>query len=124
MRIDRAFHEILQIFCKISRALVNKRKKDVYGWNTDEQTILRIAQFLGFPGFASWDKINYLGLPLTLGFNISSLWIDVFNKIKAKIVVWGGNWINPAGKLILIKYVLSSLPIYQASFLLAPKAIM
>jgi hypothetical protein len=44
-------------------------------------------------------------------------------KIKGKIVAWGGQWLTHGGKLILIKSVLSSLPIYQASYLMAPKSI-
>jgi hypothetical protein len=123
LRIARAFNEIIQNFCCISGALVNKRKSVVYGWNTNEQTISRIAHILGFKGFVSWDKIKYLGLPLTLGANKSSLWMEVISKFKSKIVAWGGQWLNNAGKLILIKAVLTSLPLYQASFLLAPKAI-
>ena len=111
LRIVRSFHEILQSFCSISGVLINKRKSVVYGWNTNEHTILRIARFLGFSGFATWDKINYRGLPLTLVFNRSSLWSEVINKIKAKIVVWGGHWLNNDGKLILIKLILSSFPI-------------
>ena len=83
-----------------------------------------LLDFWAFSGFASWDKIIYLGLPLTLGFNISSLWIDVINKIKANIVIWGGHWLNHVCKLVLIKSILSSLPIYQASFLLDPNTIM
>ena len=112
LRITRAFHEILQSFCSILGELINKRKSIVYRWNTNEHTILRIARFLCFFGFDSWDKINYLGLPLTLGFNKSLLWSEVINKIKAKIVVWGGHWLNNVGKLILIKSILSSFPIY------------
>ena len=65
-----------------------------------------------FFGFSSWDKIKYLGLPLTVDYNISSLCIEVINKINAKIAVWGGNCIINTCKLTLIKLVLSSLPIY------------
>ena len=35
----------------------------------------------------------------------------------------GGHWLTKAGKLVLIKVVLSSLPIFQSSLLLAPKSI-
>jgi hypothetical protein len=82
LRIARAFNEIIQNFCCISGALVNKRKSVVYGWNTNEQTISRIAHILGFKGFVSWDKIKYLGLPLTLGASKSSLWMEVISKFK------------------------------------------
>ena len=53
LRIARVFQKILQSFCTISGVLVNKIKSVVYGWNTNEQTILRIARFLCFSGFAS-----------------------------------------------------------------------
>jgi hypothetical protein len=123
LRIARVFNEIIQNLCCISRVLVNKRKSVVYGWNTNEKTIQRISHLLGFPGFVSWDKIKYLGLPLTMGENRSLLWMEFINKFESKIVAWGGQWLNNVGKLILIKAVLSSFPLYQASFLLAPKAI-
>ena len=37
--------------------------------------------------------------------------------------MWGGNWLNKAGKVILMNSVLISLPIFQCSMLLAPKTI-
>ena len=102
LRIARVFNEIPQSLCSISGVLVNKKKSAVYGWNIDQQTIIRIYRFLGFSGFASWDKIKYLGLPLTLGSNRPSLQIEVISKIKSKVSTWGGQWLNTAGKLTLI----------------------
>ena len=63
----------------------------------------KISQILGFEGHASWVKVKYLALPLTLGQNNPSLWLEIINKIKAKIVSWGGHWLTKAGKVILIK---------------------
>jgi len=40
IKIAKNFSKILQGFCSISRALINKRKSTVYGWNVDHQTIL------------------------------------------------------------------------------------
>jgi hypothetical protein len=42
-----------------------------------------------------------------------------FFKIKEKFDIWGAIWLNSAGMLVLVKYVLSSLPIFQFSSLLA-----
>ena len=112
IRIAKEFKGTLQSFCTISGVLINKRKSVVYNWNAEEQTTLRIARILDFSGYASWDKIQYLGLPLTLGANRASLWTEVISKIKIKIAAWGGQWLNYAGKLIFIMSVLSSLPIY------------
>jgi hypothetical protein len=49
--------------------------------------------------------------------------LEIINKIKEKINAWGGHWLTTAGELILVKFVLSSLLIYQVVFLLAPKMI-
>ena len=57
----------------------------------------KISQILGFEGYASWDKFKYLGLPLTLGENNPSLWLEIINKIKSKIVSWGGHCLTKAG---------------------------
>ena len=40
-------------------------------------------------------------------------------KIKNKISGWGTNWLNLAGKVVLIKAVLNSYLVYQCSLLLA-----
>ena len=123
MNIARDFNEILKKFCQISGVLINNNKSIVYGWNVDQMSILRITDFLGFPGFDKWEKIKYLGLPLTLGSSPPSLWLDVLAKLKSKITSWGGRWLTRAGKLILIKAVLSAFPIFQSSLLLSPKYI-
>lgn len=88
IKITKDFKEIFQHFCLITGALINKRKSVVYGWNVDHPTILRISCILGFPGYDKWEKIKYLGLPLTLGPSPPSLWTEVIIKIKAKITYW------------------------------------
>lgn len=123
MRIASSFKTILQKYCSISGALVSERKSAVYGWNTDQQTIERIANELGFKEYATWDKIKYLGLPLTMGSNRNHLWEEVISKFKKKITAWGGVWLTTGGKLTLIRSVLSALPTFQASLLMAPRQI-
>ena len=70
-----------------------------------------------------WESIKYLGIPLVRAAPRSSLWMPLLDKLKAKIMAWGETWLNKARKLILINSVLTSLHIYQASILLAPKGI-
>ena len=120
----RVFAGIMHHFCIISVALINNHKSVVYGWNVDQSTIENISWILGFEGFSSWFTVKYLGLPLTLGKNNPSLWLEIIGKIKAKITSWHGQWLTKAGKLTLINSTLSALPIYQSSLLLAPKSIM
>jgi hypothetical protein len=50
-------------------------------------------------------------------------WLPLLDKMKLCIQAWGATWLNLAGKVVLLKSVLTSLPIYQNSILLAPKTI-
>jgi hypothetical protein len=47
----------------------------------------------------------------------------LIERIKTRINSWGANWLNLAGKVVLIKVVLANTPIYQCSLLLAPRAV-
>jgi hypothetical protein len=76
-RIASAFKDTLQAYCKASGALISERKSVVYSWNAEEDETQKIARNLGFNGHSKWDKINYLGLPLTLGTNKVNLWEGV-----------------------------------------------
>ena len=89
LMIARAFNVVLQNFCQSSGALINKSKSVVYGWNVEQCALLWISDFFGFSGFDKWDKISYLGLPLTLG-KTTPLWLKVFAKLKKKNSSWGG----------------------------------
>jgi hypothetical protein len=62
-RIANSFKTYSSKICSISGALISERKSVVYGWNTEQHTIEKIASDLGFAGYADWDKIKYLGLP-------------------------------------------------------------
>ena len=75
LKMERVFSEIMQQFCIISGVLINNRKSVVIKWNVDQSKVASISQILGFEGYASWDKVKYLGLPLTLGQNNPSLWL-------------------------------------------------
>jgi hypothetical protein len=69
----------------------------------------------------TWTHFKYLGMPIFLNSYGKISWQDVIDKILSRIQIWGGCWLNPDGKIVLLKYVLTSLPIFQCSNLLAPK---
>jgi exonuclease III len=123
VQIAREFDSVLKRYCRVSGALINERKSAIYGWNIGQRELAGISNILGFTGHAHWEKINYLGLPITNSCNKRSLWSDIISKIKTKISAWGGYWLTKGGKVVLIKAVLAALPIYQAAFILAPKSV-
>eukprot|EP00253_Pinus_taeda_P016670 PITA_16670 len=122
--IAKAFDTVIKNYCKVSGALVNEKKSEVFSWNINQQELNIIANILGFKGHSQWDRIRYLCLPIISGVNKRSLWSDIIGKFKTKISKWGGYWLTKGGKVILIKSQLSSLIIYQAAFLLAPRNVM
>ena len=83
LRLPRVFKDIMQHFCTVSGALINNRKSAVYGWNATPETIANISHLLGFEGFSNWNKVKYLGLPLTLGQNNPSRWLEIVCKLKS-----------------------------------------
>ena len=74
-------------------------------------------------GTREWDNFTYLGIPICKNKIQSADWEPIVDKLKRKIQNWGASWLNLAGKTILIKSVLNSMPIYQSSILLAPSSV-
>ena len=84
-RISKAFDSVLKSYYRVSGALVNESKSEIFSWNTDQHELNSISNLLGFRGHAQWDRFKYLGLPITNGLNRRSLWNDIICKIKSKI---------------------------------------
>lgn len=69
--------------------------------------------------FPTWASFKYLGLHVYHKRPTSKYWLPQLEKFKSKIQAWGYSWLNTAGKSILIKSVLTSLPLFQFTVLLA-----
>jgi len=61
----------------------------------------------------------YLGLPI--GGN--AFWEPIIDRIKARLSGWKSKHLSLGGRLVLLMFVLSSLPIYALSFFKAPTGI-
>ena len=83
-----------------------------------------ISRILGIEGKTTWESFKYLGVPIFKASPKTSPWIQIIDKIKSRINTWGAHWLNLAGKVVLIKVVLTSILIYQCSILLVPKRIL
>jgi hypothetical protein len=82
-----------------------------------------IAAIFQFTMVDNWTVFQYLGIPISIISSRTQIWKQILDKINKKLNQWGSQWLNLAGKVILIKVVLYALPIYQSSTLLAPKGI-
>ncbi|KAK3211814.1 hypothetical protein Dsin_016520, partial [Dipteronia sinensis] len=64
--------------------------------------------------------IKYLGLPLGGRPSSVSFWEPMLDKIHARLALWKMRFLLKAGRLVLIKLVLSSLPMYFMSVFKIP----
>jgi len=66
---------------------------------------------------------NYLGLEVGGNPRKKKFWEPVLNKLKSRLSVWKGRFLSMAGRLCLIKFVLSVVPLYYLSLFKAPDVV-
>eukprot|EP00253_Pinus_taeda_P036022 PITA_36022 len=118
--IARRFKKLLDQFMDYSGGKVNQAKSCIYGWNTANHIIHSIASIFGVPSKLTWNHFSYLGMPVSLGPLKADTWNEMLDKIERKVQQWGTMWLNPAGRLILLKSGITSLPLYRFSLYHAP----
>ena len=65
-------------------------------------------------------SMKYLGMPLGTSFKTASIWNLILEKIEKKLLGWKRIYLSKAGRLILLKSILSSLPPYFLSLFTIP----
>jgi len=66
---------------------------------------------------------SYLGLEVGGNPRKEKFWEPVLNKLKSRLSVWKGRFLSMAGRLCLIKSVLSAIPLYYLSLFKAPEVV-
>nr|KYP51226.1 Putative ribonuclease H protein At1g65750 family [Cajanus cajan] len=66
---------------------------------------------------------SYLGLFIGANPNRLSTWQTVISKVEKKLTKWKGKLLSFGGRLVLLKSVLNSIPIYFLSFFKAPTGV-
>eukprot|EP00253_Pinus_taeda_P009858 PITA_09858 len=116
-----SFKKELDIYKEASGSKINYSKSTIYGWNCSANNLADIARLLEMKICQDWESFKYLGIPIFRSIPKVSHWIPLLDKLKLRRHAWGASWLNTAGKIILIKSVLTSMPLFQHSILLAPK---
>eukprot|EP00253_Pinus_taeda_P027356 PITA_27356 len=101
---------------------VNLSKSKIFFFNTDIVIQRNISRILGFQRDSLPSK--YLGVPLTAKPLHKNIWEPLINKMKDKVRKWTNRSLNLAGRLMLIKAVFHSIPIFMISTLPTPKGVL
>jgi len=116
------YNKILKEFAMATGVEVNLSKSKISFLNTNIAIQRNISRILGFQRDSL--PTEYLGVPLTARPMHKSIWEPVLNKLQDRVKKWTLKFLNLAGRFVLTKSVLQSLPIFMLSTLLAPKGVL
>ena len=108
----------LDTYLKASGQRINEDKSFIYFFNTPRLIQNRIAGILRFQ-IASL-PLMYLGVPLSLGSQRRDYWQGILDKFRSKVSHWTYRWLSSAGRVVLLKHVVQSLPIYRCCVQVPP----
>jgi len=112
---------VLILFEQVSGLKVNFHKSLLTGVNVSDSWLSEAAVVMNCRTRAI--PFVYLGLPIGGDARRLDYWKPVLNRITTRLSNWNCKFLSFGGRLILLKYVMSSLPVYFLSFFKAPTSI-
>jgi hypothetical protein len=105
----------------ISGLKVNFHKSELIGINVEDTWLKEAAAVLNCKVGSL--PFNYLGLPIGADPRKARTWEPVINSLRKRLLSWKNQALSMGGRLVLLKSVLTALPIYFLSFFKAPSGI-
>lgn len=112
---------ILRCFELVSGLKINYQKSVVCGVGVEFDVLANLAVKLNCK--TSSLPLSYLGLHLGPSPSKRKTWKPVIEKVKARLACWKRRMLSFAGRLALIKSVLSCLPVYYLSLFRMPEGL-
>lgn len=117
-----ALKDILTKYERASGQMINTSKSSIsFSAKTPQEDRTRVKQTLGIEKQGGVGK--YLGLPELFGWKKKDLFASIVNRIKQRAVCWSSRQLSGAGKLTLLKYVLTSIPTYPMTCFFFPASL-
>jgi len=102
--------------------MINKDKTTLFfSHNTDDSARAAVQQALGVPAIHHYEK--YLGLPSFVGRNKKACFTDIKERIWKRMQGWKEKLLSQAGKEIMIKAVIQSIPAYSMNVFKLPRCL-
>eukprot|EP00253_Pinus_taeda_P012904 PITA_12904 len=121
LREVRIIKDVLETFSEASGMEINKEKSCTFIFNTPEAIKAHLTRTLGFKQGELPTK--YLGNQLDIHPTRMKNWQEVIDKIKKRLSNWAFRSLNIASRIVLLKAVLQSIPVYSLSIRAAWKGV-
>lgn len=121
VREIRQLKRILELFVEASGLEINKDKSCMFIFNAMDQIKTHLIRLMSFKQGELPTK--YLGNLLDFSSKKMKKWQGVIDKLKNIISNWAFRTLNIAGRVVLVKSVLQSIPIYPLSIMAAPAGV-
>lgn len=118
----RSLHALLGSYSAQSGQSANPSKSGfIVPDSSSPRALKSVSEILGFPRKTA--PITYLGVPLFKGRPKVAYFDGLLDSIALRLNNWKNRLLSPGGRLVLLKSVLSSMPIYLMSILKLPKLV-
>ena len=115
------YKRILDCIGLMSRLSINFEKSAITSSNCLDHRVRSLERRLVFA--VAELPIRYLGIQLGANHRKVATWRPIIDKIEKKLSGWKASLLSQAGKLVLIKTVLNSLPIFYLGLFKMPKSV-
>ena len=112
------FKLIIQFFLSLSGLSLNETKCSITMFNVHANMLAAGKRI--FNCTISDMPIMYLGLPLQVKHLSSAAWAPTLQKVKRKLLSWQSSYLSIAGRLTLVRHVLSTIPEFFMSMFVMP----
>jgi len=113
----RALRVVLVLFEVVSELKENFNKSKLVGVTIDDSWLVKTTSVLGCS--VGTMPFMYLGLPIGCDPRRLSFWDLVLTHIRNRLSGWKSHFLSFGGRLILLKFCLTSLLVYALSFIKA-----
>ena len=104
------------IFCKASGMIINEDKSSFFYFGLTKSELISIQNIFSFNVEKIEYGMKYLGFHLKPCRYLKKDWDWLITKVEMRIKNWSFRWLSKVGKLILVKSVLESIPVYWMHF--------
>ncbi|GJR46171.1 RNA-directed DNA polymerase, eukaryota [Tanacetum coccineum] len=114
--------KMLQCFQVASGLSINIQKSNLLGVGVRRPVVDQAANKIGC--LVMSNRFSYLGVMVGDSMNRRAAWVEVINKLRARLSNWKVKTLSIGGRYTLLKSVLGSSPLYHMSIFKTPKGVL